>query len=75
MPVVRVTLFKYSDFDFIDLGLTVGSYSFFSNYYIQARAIYLAKDSTVSNKIKNRARLLAVDIEINRNTSVNYTLA
>ena len=43
--------FRQSDFDFVDLGLIVGSYFFLNNYYIQARAIYLVEGSTVLDKI------------------------
>ncbi len=66
--------FRQSDFDFVDLELIVGSYSFSSSYYIQARAIYFAEGNTVSDKIKDRARLLAVNIRTDRNASVDYTV-
>ncbi len=64
MLVVRVIFFRQSDFDFIDLGLTVRSYSSLSNYYIQTRAIHFVEGSTVSDKIENRARLLVINTEI-----------
>ncbi len=73
MPAIRVTFFKQSDFNFTDLKLIVESYFSLNNYYIQARAIHLTESNTVSDKI-NKARLLAVNIETNRNISVNYTV-
>ena len=74
MLVVRVAFFGQSDFDFIDLGLIVGSYSSSNSCYIKARAIYLTEGSTVSDKIEDRARLLAVDTGIDRSANVNYTV-
>ncbi len=74
MSVIRITLFRQSDFNLTDLRLTVGSYSSPSSYYIQAQAIHLTKGSTVSDKIKDRARSLTIDIGTDRNTSVNYTM-
>ena len=71
---MRVILFRQSDFDLADLGLIIGSYSSSSSCYIQARAIYLAEGSTVSDKMKDRARLLVVNIKTDRSASVNYTV-
>ncbi len=76
MPEVRVTLFRQSNFDFADLGLIIRSYSSSpSSCYIQARVIHLTESSTVSDKVKNRTRSLTVNIGIDRNTSVDYTVA
>ena len=71
---MRVTLFRQSDFNLTNLELTVKNYSSPNNYYIQARAIYLTKGSTISDKIKDRARSLAINTRTNRNTSVNYII-
>ena len=75
MPAVRVTFFRQFDFDLADLGLTVGSYSSPNSCYIQARAIYLAESSTVSDKIEDRARLLTINTGTDRSASVDYTVA
>ena len=70
----QIALFGQSDFDLADLGLTVGSYSCPSSCYIQARAIHLTEGSTVLDKIKDRARLLAVNTRTDRSASVNYMM-
>ncbi len=71
---MRVILFRQSDFDLADLGLIIGSYSSPNSCYIQARAIHLAENNTISDKIEDRARLLIVNTEIDRNASVDYTI-
>ncbi len=73
MSVIRVILFKQSNFNLANLGLTVGSYSSLSNYYIQAWAIHLTEGNTVSDKI-DRTRLLVINTGTDRSASVDYTI-